>query len=120
MKLIRMFTGSDGRSHLEEQPIDLEPITTVAGEAVLRPLHGQAVVRMATGTMPDLHPAPRNQYLVVLEGELDVVVAGGDTMPIGPGDVIQVEDTWGEGHILRFRNGCQRYAFFFAPIAETT
>ena len=120
MKLIRMFTGTDNRSHLEEVKLGLERETSEVESAVLRPLEGRANIRISTGTMPELHPAPRDQYLVVLEGELDVIVGDGQQMPIGPGDVVQVEDTSGEGHVLRFRNGCQRYVFLFAPISAGT
>lgn len=120
MKLIRMFTGPDERSHLEELTPTRERLNEVVELVDLLPLEGRANLRLATGTVPELHPAPRNQYLVVLEGELDVIVGDGQTMAVGPGDVIQVEDTWGEGHVLRFRNGCQRYAFFFAPFARAS
>ena len=118
MKLIRMFTGPDERSHLEELPLSLGRESGTVESAVLRALGGRANIRVSTGTMPDLHPAPRNQYLVVLEGDLDVVMGDGQQMAVGPGDVVQVEDTSGEGHILRFRDGCERYIFLFAPIAD--
>ena len=106
MKLVRMFTGADNRSHLEEMKLDLKRENEVVESMFLRSLGGRANLRVSTGTIPDLHPAPRDQYLTVLEGELDVVVGDGQQMAVGPGDVIQVEDTSGEGHILRFRNGC--------------
>ena len=118
MKLIRMYTGPDQRSHLEELPLGLNRESGTVESAVLRTLGGRANIRVSTGTMPDLHPAPRNQYLVVLEGDLDVIMGDGQRMAVGPGDVIQVEDTSGEGHILRFRDGCERYIFLFAPIAD--
>ena len=86
MKLIRMFTGEDNRSHLEEVKLGLEPESSEVESALLRPLGGQANIRISTGTVPELHPAPREQYLVVLEGELDVIVGDGQQMQIGIGD----------------------------------
>ena len=117
MKLIRMFTGPDERSHLEELSLDLAQKGDPAESVLPRILGGPGYVRVSSSTLPELHPAPRHQYLVVLEGELDVIVGDGQQMPVTPGDIIQVEDTSGEGHVLRFRNNCQRYVFFFAPIA---
>ena len=118
MKMIRMYTGPDNRSHLEELPLALKQETEIVESMLLSPLNGQANLRISTGTMPNLHPAPRKQYLVLLEGNLDVIVGDGQTMAVGAGDIIKVEDTSGEGHLLRFRDGCERYMFFFAPIAN--
>jgi hypothetical protein len=39
-------------------------------------------------------------------------------MPAGPGDLIQVEDKSGDGRTLHGREGCGRYVFLFAPIAD--
>ena len=96
MKLIRMFTGPDERSHLEELPLGLGRDSDTVESAVLRALGGRANIRVSTGTMPDLHPAPRNQYLVVLEGDVDVIMGDGQQMAVGPG-----RRDPGGGHVRR-------------------
>ena len=50
-----------------------------------------------------LHPAPRKQFLVVLEGELEIETANGERRSFVPGMVLLVEDFEGQGHITRVR-----------------
>ncbi|SFE25477.1 hypothetical protein [Paracidovorax konjaci] len=44
------------------------------------------------------HPAPRRQYVVTLQGELEFRVSDGSTFRLAPGTVLLAEDTQGAGH----------------------
>ena len=46
-----------------------------------------------------MHPPPRRQSLITLQGESEIVLGDGTTQSFGPGDVMLAEDTHGEGHI---------------------
>ena len=57
-------------------------------------------------TPPDVrdtepHPAPRRQFGVVLEGEVEIETTDGDKRTFAPGMVALVEDVDGQGHVLR-------------------
>jgi hypothetical protein len=47
------------------------------------------------------HPAPCRQYVIVLEGEVEVTTSDGESRVVGSGEVVLVEDTHGKGHITK-------------------
>lgn len=57
--------------------------------------------RVSGGYDSDWHPAPRRQFVLILSGVLEVTVGDGETRRFGPGSVVFVEDTDGQGHQSR-------------------
>ena len=94
MGIYRLYTGSDGQSHVE----DLE----LSGE--LTSPHGVTSFKFMTwpaGHFIDWHPAPQRQYVISLSGELEIGLGDGTLRRFGPGDARLVEDTTGQGHTTR-------------------
>jgi hypothetical protein len=91
-----------GASTFEDRTIDL-PETYVA-EAV--PLMGVAGLPSAGGVLyirtdafdSAAHPAPRRQWFVMLRGAVDIRVSTGESRRFGPGELLLLTDTTGEGH----------------------
>jgi quercetin dioxygenase-like cupin family protein len=96
MAIFRMYTGSDGQSHLEEQSIDAHSILSEARPAV----HIQ-FRELPADTFMDWHPAPRRQYVIVLGGQLELSFKDGTTKRLNPGDATLAEDLTGPGHTTR-------------------
>jgi uncharacterized cupin superfamily protein len=97
MGIFRMYTGPDGRSHLEEQ--------TLAQHPALRRPQSAAHISFSSqepGTFLDWHPAPRRQYVILLSGEIEIGFGDGSSRRFGPGDARLVEDTTGQGHTTRY------------------
>lgn len=57
--------------------------------------------------MDELHYAPKRQYLLVLQGTLEIRTSTGDTRLFTEGDVLLVEDTYGKGHRTRNAGGSE-------------
>ena len=115
MKIVRMYTGKDGKTHFEET----KPALKAEGKfstADLIKVGGAPILRLATGTMPEDHTAPRRQYLVMLEGRVDVISTNGTRRTLETGDILQAEDVTGEGHLVTM-NGCQKWAAVMVPMA---
>lgn len=96
MAIFRLYTGSDGQSHMEE--VDL------ANAPDLTNLHGAkgVVFRSAEpGRFSDWHNAPRRQYIITLSGEGEIGFKDGTTQRLGAGDVNLAEDITGSGHTTR-------------------
>ena len=96
MALFRLYTGTDGRSHVE--PIALAK-TPDWGK-------GLATTQISFSTWPvgrvlDWHPAPRRQFVIILSGQLEIGLGDGSKHLFGPGDARLVEDTTGQGHTTR-------------------
>ena len=105
MKIMRVFTGDDQRSHLEEMEI---PLTVEHEFGTMSELHrAEGVIFRRSPADYDVgfHNAPRRQFVVVLEGTLELEVGDGATARLGPGDILLGEDTTGEGHITRAVGG---------------
>jgi hypothetical protein len=46
----------------------------------------------------DLHPAPRRQLVIVLQGEFEVTTTSGDSFQFHPGDCLLADDLDSKGH----------------------
>jgi hypothetical protein len=108
-RYVRLFTGNDGVSRFEElqawleerdfappaAPLLVGTVGEVSGSFLLvAGLHGWR------GDVP--HPTPRRQVFCVLEGRVRVTVGDGASREFAPGDLLLLEDTWGEGHVTTF------------------
>lgn len=51
--------------------------------------------------MPELHHAPKRQYVLVLKGVLEITTSTGVVRQFHPGSILLVEDTYGNGHRTR-------------------
>jgi hypothetical protein len=102
VKVTRVYTGDDGRSHFE----DLE-LPSVEVHRPHMPLTGAVPVTAAmfplakAGTALERHTAPRRQLLINLCGSSEIECGDGTRRRFGPGDVVLADDLSGEGHITR-------------------
>ncbi|WP_115855355.1 cupin domain-containing protein [Kushneria indalinina] len=60
----------------------------------------------------DWHNAPQRQYILMLDGSVDVTVSSGETRRLSTGDILLCEDTTGRGHVSRAVNGQPRRSVF--------
>lgn len=102
----RVFSSPDGQSHLGNETLPMIPGVYVPGIPLVdsaKPQEATAVrfSRVAGGYDSDWHPAPRRQFVMVLSGVLEVTVGDGEMRRFGPGSVVLVEDTDGQGHQTR-------------------
>ena len=58
------------------------------------------------------HPAPRRQYIINLDGAVEITASDGEKRVIGPGEVFLVEDTHGKGHFSKAVEGKMRRSIF--------
>ncbi len=96
MGLFRLYTGADGKSHVE--PIELGRTPDWS--------KGLATTQISfredpVGRFIDWHPAPRRQFVIILSGQLEIGLGDGSRHVFGPGDARLVEDTTGQGHTTR-------------------
>lgn len=49
----------------------------------------------------DFHNAPARQFIVLLDGEIEITASTGESRKFAAGDVLLVEDTEGKGHKTR-------------------
>lgn len=103
MQIIRVFSGDDGESHLEE--LTAEQLSALVNNV------GSGDISLGIrppGWADDYHTAPRHQYVVFLEGGAEIEVASGDKRQLHPGDVLVAEDLSGHGHLFKNLGDGQR------------
>ena len=102
---IRVYTGDDGKSHLEDIEPPFEPFVDTEGAygdgTPMESATGITFRRGAPGYFLDFHNAPRRQYTITLSGEIEIVTSDGTVRRAGPGTVLLAEDTTGDGHSTR-------------------
>jgi hypothetical protein len=112
VKVTRVFTGEDGESHFA----DLELPLADAGEIgrLSEPWRATGVIFRETGGDYDFgwHNAPRRQFVIMLDGAVEIEVGDGEVRRLGPGEILLVEDTTGRGHTSRAVEGQPRRSIF--------
>ena len=112
MKITRLYTGPDNESHFEDRDI---PLADRGDIGKLSELFGATGI-LFRKTGPDYsytwHNAPRRQFVIMLEGEVEVQTGDGSRRRFVPGDILLAEDTTGHGHISRAVGGRPRKSVF--------
>ena len=96
MAIVRIYTGSDDKSHMEV--LDLASHTELTS---LHDVQGIQFRASEVGSFMDFHNAPRRQYVITLSGGMEIGLADGTVRSFGPGDVLLAEDLTGQGHTTR-------------------
>src|SRR5262249_14302795 len=93
---IRLYTGKDGQTHIEELDLATHPELTTLQNA-------KSIVFRTTkfGYFSDWHNAPRRQFVITLAGEVEIGPGAGTKHRYGPGHVTLAEDLTGKGHTTR-------------------
>ena len=113
MRVVRIFTGPDGRAKIERRAVPLD-----AGERPTSPKFPAASVffrETPAGHVFGTHNAPQRQFIFVVSGTGEVELSDGTRWRFGPGDVSFVEDIEGEGHVTRTLTGPRGFAYVPMP-----
>jgi hypothetical protein len=60
----------------------------------------------------DFHTAPARQFIILLDGEIEITTSLGETMQFSAGEVLLMEDTAGKGHQTRHLKSMIRKSLF--------
>ena len=112
MKVTRLYTGSDDESHFGDVDIPLKDTRGADRRSELKKATG-ILFRETSGEYNlDWHNAPRRQFIIMLEGQVEIIIGDGTKRQFGPGDILLAEDTTGQGHISRAVNKQPRTSIF--------
>lgn len=114
MKITRLYTGSDGESHFEDIEIAYTSSAPIGKLSDWQPVTRLAFRETGADYDYDWHVAPRRQYIILLDGHIEVEVSDGTRREFTGGDVLLVEDTTGRGHRTRELSGRPRRSIFIA------
>lgn len=99
MTVTRIYETPDGESHFGTIEVELEEGGEIGRLSALYPAAGLIFRETPPGYDYDWHRAPARQYIVLLDGEIEV--GSGERRRFSGGDILLVEDTNGRGHRTR-------------------
>lgn len=101
MKIIKLYSGVDGKSYFMEIDCGHATQHAIGLYSKKYPASGIMFRDFEPGSTFDWHNAPQPQYIVYLEGEIEVEASGGEKRRFKPGDVLFATDLTGQGHITK-------------------
>jgi hypothetical protein len=99
-KVTRVFADDWGESHFEEliyPSKDGGPIGLLSENIKVKDL----IFRKVAPAYDDLHNAPEKQYVVLLDGGVEIEISTGEKRVFHSGEILLMEDTTGKGHRSR-------------------
>ena len=97
MQVVRIYTGPDGESHFEDLDLGYQEVAN-AQQSAMQSATGIQFRRTPPGRFSDFHNAPRRQYVITLEGQMELGLGDGTKRIFNPGDVLLADDLTGRGH----------------------
>ena len=98
---VRLYSDVNGDSQFEEKSIPLEEAGAIGLLSDRIPVSSLIFREVAPDYDYDYHNAPQRQFLVLLDGEIEIETSRGEKRSFSPGEVILLEDTTGKGHRTR-------------------
>jgi hypothetical protein len=108
---VRIWADAEGESHLERVATARHVSPAQPGVAELWESDPHAVDRLQFVTViardqrPDWHCGPRRQFVVFLDGWVQLSTSDGDSCRLPAGSVVLVEDLHGRGHVTEHEPG---------------
>lgn len=112
MRVTRLYTGDDLQSHFEDFEVQMDDHGAIGWLSARHRVTSLIFRHTDADYDYTWHNAPERQYIVILEGGLDVEIGDGTRRRFGPGDILLAEDLAGQGHISRAVDGKPRRSLF--------
>ena len=98
MKITVLATGKDNKSYFSEETLLTLHKQPLGNYSIPFTSEGVQFREFEDGLLYPMHNAPKEQYIVYLEGAVQVRASGGEIKTFSAGDILLVKDTAGEGH----------------------
>lgn len=112
MKITRIFSDEKGESHFEDLEISLTDqgeIGFLSENVEVKKLQFRKV---SADYDYDFHHAPQRQYIVLLDGGVEIETSLGEIRQFQTGEILLVEDTTGKGHKTKNLEKRERTSLF--------
>jgi len=112
VKVTRVYADAAGDSHFGEIDIPLQDGGTIGRLSERHPVENIIFRENDSDYDYDWHCAPQRQYIVLLDGEIELETSDGEKRRFRGGDILLVEDVSGRGHRTRTVNNKPRRSLF--------
>ena len=111
-QVTRVYSDSNGDSHFEDIEIPLKEAGSVGRLSEVLPANGVVFREVEPSYDWNFHTAPQKQFIVLLDGEIEIETSLGEKRIFRTGEVLLVEDTTGKGHKTRNLQLIKRKSIF--------
>jgi len=108
----RVFTDDNGESHFEEVDVGLVEKGEIGKLSNKIGVKGLIFRETPPDYDFDYHNAPARQFVVLLDGSIEIEVSSGEKKTFQAGEILLVEDTTGKGHKTKTLNNKVRKSLF--------
>lgn len=97
----RIFSDEEGESHFMDVKIPLEDKGKIGFLSALQQAESIVFRKVKPEYDYNFHTAPNRQYIILLDGAIEIETSLGKKRIFEPGETLLVEDTTGKGHRTR-------------------
>ncbi|MEX2600079.1 MAG: hypothetical protein WD355_00445 [Balneolaceae bacterium] len=97
----RIYSDEQGETRFEDISIPLKDMGTIGSLSESVPAKEVIFREVPADYDYDFHTAPQRQYILLLDGEIEIETSLGEKRQFSTGDILLVEDTEGKGHKTR-------------------
>lgn len=123
VSFIRLYTDANGVSHFSKESLPLEKVAGAQGMEGTLAVHrigdvqGVMFAQLKAGATEDWHIAPRRQFMVCVQGIVEITASDGQKRRLTPGQFMLLEDTTGKGHITHAA-GTEDHVALAVPVPD--
>ena len=112
MKVTRVYSDENGDSRFEVISIPLNDSGEIGRLSEKYSADYINFREVTPGYDFDFHTAPNRQFIILLDGEIEIETSLGDKRRFGAGEILLMEDTTGKGHRTRNIQKIRRKSIF--------
>jgi hypothetical protein len=112
MRIHNLYADAAGETHFRDIEVEWAEERNFSKLSARLPATGIIFRETSADYDLDWHPAPRRQYIINLDGAVQITASDGESRTIGAGEVVLVEDTSGKGHLSKSVGGRMRRSIF--------
>jgi hypothetical protein len=112
MNITRVYSDEAGEGRFADQEIELQDAGSIG--RLSKPITATSVIfrKNDPGYDYDWHVAPQRQFIVLLDGAIEIEVSDGNRRTFRGGDILLMEDVTGRGHRSRHVEPRERRSLF--------
>src|SRR5215203_1432743 len=110
--ITRVYSDAAGESHFEDVSIPLQEGGAIGKLSEGIPAREIFFREVEPSYDYDFHTAPERQYIILLDGEIEIETSLGAVRTFKGGEILLVEDVTGKGHKTRNRTPVPRRSIF--------
>lgn len=108
----RIYSDANGDSHFEDVAVPLKESGMVGKLSEAIAAKSLIFREVAPSYDWDFHPAPQRQYIILLDGEIEIETSLHEKRTFKGGDILLVEDITGKGHKTKNIQPAKRKSIF--------